>query len=239
VIALPALAVALVLTKGCHETSDSLAVGFAHCQRFGGWSSHDGFHLELALSAGAGWAQIVPDTTGTSLALHAGKTSTTINTFDPGALGGARLHLAELDLRADVMRWGPLRGGLAVRQGLAPLGSVTVSSPVGMLQVRNPDCTTLTAPLGADLRWSRVGISADIAPGWSSFSAAVTDSLTLGRDARFALLLNGSVRFWITPAVALEASGGVDLMTPDHLSMGLRLHVPMLSAFDGVDPVVG
>jgi hypothetical protein len=236
VIALPAIAVALVLGR-CHETSDSRAVGFAHCHRFGQWAADDGPSMDVAFTFGAGWSRVVPDAKATELWLGSSKTGTSINSFSAGALDGAHVDVATLDLRVDVFRWGPLRGGLMVQYGAMPVTATPVASPVGNLTLRSPISTVVGFPSGVDLRWRRVSLSGDVTPALSYFSADVTDDVSLQRYPRFALLVGGSLRIWLTPAVALEAGASVDVLSLDHVWAGLRLHVPLIAAFDGVDSV--
>jgi hypothetical protein len=233
------LVASLVLTKGCHETSDSQAVGFAHCRRFGVWDASQGPRIDMGITVGTGWSTLVPDSGGTNLQIGSGKTAMTINSFSPGALGGTSVQMAEASLRFDVFRWGPLRGGTSFTYGTNPAYSASVASPIGTIAIRSPTAWTAGLPAGVDLRWERVCVTADITPGLTSFDAGITNSVSLTRPPHLALTVGAGVRFWITPALALEANGGIDLLEPDHLSAGLRLHVPVLSAFDGVDPVVG
>jgi hypothetical protein len=234
-----ALAVSLVLTRGCHETSDSQAVGFAHCRRFGMWDASQGPRIDLGITVGTGWSTLVPDSGGTNLQIGSGKTATTINSFAPGALGGGSVQMAEASLRFDIFRWGPLRGGTSFTYGANPMYSATATSPVGLIPIHAPTAWTAGLPAGVDLRWERVCVTADVTPALTSFNAGITNSVSLTRPPHLALVVGAAVRFWITPAIALEANGGIDVLEPDHLSAGLRLHMPVLNAFDGVDPVVG
>jgi hypothetical protein len=236
VIALPAIAVALVLGR-CHETSDSLAVGFAHCHRFGQWAADDGPRFEFALTTGFGWTRLVPDAKATNLWLAAGKSGTEINSFGAGALGGARMDMATFDVRLDLFRWGPLRGGISYQHGVLPVGTTPAASPVGTLMLHAPTASTCGLPTGIDLRWRRVSFTGDITPAVTFFSADVTDDVSLQRYARFALFVGGGLRVWITPAVALEAGASVDVLSLDHVWAGLKLHLPVIAAFDGVDSV--
>ena len=236
-IPLPAVAVAMMLGSHCHETSDSVAVGFAHCRRFGAWAADDGPRVDLALTVGAGWTRIVPDAKATQLWLGSSKTGMQLNSFAAGALDGARLDLAALDVRLDVFRWGPLRGGVSFQQGLQPLATTRAASPVGALALRAPESTTFGLPTGVDLRWRRVSLTGDVTPAVTTFSASLNDDVSLQRYVRFALFVGGGLRVWITPAIALEAGASVDVLSLDHVSAQLRLHLPVIAPFDGVDSV--
>lgn len=236
-IGLPALAVALVLGR-CHETSESLAVGVAHCRRFGStWAAGDGPHFDFSITLGAGWTRLVPDAKATELWLGSGKTGMAINSFAAGALGSTRVDLAALDVRLDAFRWGPLRCGLWLQQGALPVVRTPTASPVGTLVLQGPSATTYGLPLGVDLRFGRVSITADVTPGLSLFSASVSESVSLERYTRFSVVAGGGLRVWLTPAIALEAGASVDLLSLDHVSALVRLHLPVIAAFDAVDSV--
>jgi hypothetical protein len=46
------------------------------------------------------------------------------------------------------------------------------------------------------------------------------------------------VRVWLTPALALEASGAVNLIDVQSRTAMLRLHIPIIDPFDGQDSVL-
>ncbi len=237
-IALPALAVALVLTKGCHETSDSEAVGLAHCHRFGAWSAETGLTFGISLTWGVGVETLVLDSVATDLCVAAGKSCNVVRSFDPGALHSPQLIVPLTALRLDFLHWGPFRAGIGVELAMSNGTSTTVSSPAGSLTLTNLFGMNVGPSIGADVRWHRIGLTGDLMPAFAPVSSDVGGAVTFERSSEFALIARGGVRVWLTPALALEATAAVNLVDVQNRTAMLRLHVPIIEPFDGQDSVL-
>jgi len=238
-MALATLVVMAVLTKGCHETSPSQAVGLAHCTSFGRWNTDGGFEFAFELPRlGFGWSQLVLDRDATDVCRPAGKSCPTLSRLPAGALGAPRLSMASFEVALPVLRWGPLWFGPAFGFAAPPGWSSARNTPLGQTRLGSPQVLTVGGMFGAELRLRRVGLHAGLLLADASLSLdAVTSTYQQLRESWFSAQLRAGFEVWVTEGLALGAAAGVDLLRTDHLSASVFIVVPLRSPFAGLNSV--
>jgi hypothetical protein len=235
-MSLGALAVMLILTRGCHETSNSLAVGLANCHKFGDWSmapSQPWLNAFPEPTLGVELLQL--DALGAATCTFSGKKCGATTDVTSGGLGGVRTALAVVGVRLAWVHGGVLRFGPLVQFGLAP--NVQLATTLG--RVTSVATSMLAMELGAELRWWRLGLNVSAAAGLQTLDAGLVGPSGQWYSRTGPVLLPRlGFRVWVTPMVALDATGAMNVLEPSRVTLTLGLHLPF-EPFDGRDPTFG
>jgi hypothetical protein len=224
-----ALVLALVLTKGCHETSESGAVGLANCHTFGNWDASPwkqiGFY---APEVGLGIEHFVLDASAAELCAPVGRSCLTVMPLAANALGHAA-YASPAVSTTQMVRFGLIRVGVHFR--FATLPAVQTAGPT--FTVSNPTSTIAGVSVGSGVRFRRVTASLDVLVGINTISADV-GSLAFYRTIPVAEP-RASLLVWLTPITALRLTAGLNLVEPSHFTFELSMRVPWERPYEGRD----
>ena len=226
------LAPSIAAARGCRERSESQAVGFATCRRFGAWDYTSTWAPSLAL---AFFTRSMPTPREVGVCRPHGKTCSTVAPnagVDPG--GALTSYVGALDVA--FLSLGPLRLGLELDLGATDRGLTgwRAGAPFRTEQLLY---AAGMGSLGLSFGFSTLGFRLEGLGGGglrARSTATTADGQPLDAEHGFPVLEGrATASVWITPWISLGIAGGYGLGDMWHAGGVLRF---ALLPYDGARP---